>query len=87
MLVFALQPGGVTTREAVLAEAAVRTGFSPAMIREKVESQINAAIANGTLLEDDRHLHTRDHATSWVLHIHQDDDSGEDSSQPRRNRT
>ena len=68
MAVFGLQPSQVTTRQAIVAAVASRLGRPGFKIREAVDAEINAAIEDGTLVDEDGLLRTRDDATSWLLH-------------------
>jgi hypothetical protein len=80
MFAFALRPGEQTTRARVVAEVAARLGRNADRIRAHVNTEIDAAVQSGTLVEQGSQIETSDSVTSWVLHSLPPEDQSPDQT-------
>ena len=77
MILFGLRPGDITTRDIVLDDLCERFRNTQHVIRVRANTAIDAAIADGTLSEEDGRIQTLG-VMAWMLDIEipADDESG-----------
>jgi hypothetical protein len=68
MILFGLRPGDVTTRDIVLDDMCARFRKAEYLVRIRTNTAIDAAIADGTLSEENGRLQTLGVMT-WMLNI------------------
>lgn len=72
MIVSKLGPGETTTRSRLIEDAESlfdSKSWARERVAEKVNAQVEEALAQGTLIENQGKLRTRNDATSWALEV------------------